>query len=111
MAALAATLVAKTPMPTAIAHVVDVTGPTSYTTGGEAITTAILTTFIGAGRAIATILGCLVLDNGGGYGVQIDKTNSKLLFYNGTTQISNATDLSAKTVRILVMVAPANKGF
>jgi hypothetical protein len=111
MANLAATLVAKVPDRTYQEHWVDVTGPSSYTTGGETITTAIKNILVGPHKSLTDIAGVDVIDSAG-YGVKIDKAGSKFLFYaSGGTQVSSTTDLSAVTVRIAVKRLPVNKGF
>lgn len=80
---------------------VDVVGPASYTTGGEALATADLVKLVGKPGAV---IGDIVLFNdettNGGHRLFLDRTNSKVMYWNGTTQIANATNLSTFTARV-----------
>lgn len=75
---------------------VDITGPASYTTGGEALAPA----DIGFSQDIFFLVG-----EGGGYILQYDRTNDKILYYWGPTsagalpQVDSATNLSGVTIR------------
>src|SRR4051812_17583689 len=79
---------------------VDITGPASYTTGGEALTAATLTPLVGLRGAIIGAIdsfGAKVPTTG--QTLVLDRTTSKVMYFNGTTQIANATNLSAVTAR------------
>lgn len=81
---------------------VDITGPASYTTGGEALSAADLSKLIGTGAVIGDIdyFGAEVPTTG--QTLVLDRTNSKVMYFNGTTQIANATNLSAVTARVRI---------
>jgi hypothetical protein len=68
--------------------VANVTGDSSYATGGEA--------FVPADIGLEYIDS--VWGGGSGYSVTYDRTNGKLLFFAGASQVSNTTDLSAVSV-------------
>lgn len=82
---------------------VDITGPASYTTGGEALTQSNLNQLAGRPGAV---IGELVLfdaeDSTGGHALVLDRTNSKIMYFNGTTQIGAAVNLSTVTARVAV---------
>lgn len=88
--------------------IVDMTGPASYTTGGEVLTIAQYNALFpethgSAGALPANANNILVFmaeDSTGGHAVALDRTNLKVMYFNGTTQIANATNLSAITQRV-----------
>ena len=82
----------------------DVTGPASYTTGGESVTLAQL-------QALCPGLGTVVGDwskvkffdsetDASGRRWALDKTNKKLLAFDADSEIPNATNLSAVVIRV-----------
>jgi hypothetical protein len=89
---------------------VDITGPASYTTGGEALSASDLKALTDTDRGvIGDILQFDAESSTGGHTLVLDRTNSKIMYFNGTTQIANATNLSAVTVRAAVVYGIANK--
>lgn len=80
--------------------IADVTFDSAYRTGGTALTARDfgLNTQLVRIEAAATT---------GGHGCPYDYTNSKLMAFNGTTQIADNTDLSRVTTR----VAAIGKGY
>lgn len=89
---------------------VDLTGPASYTTGGEALSAADIVKLAGGkpGAVIADILQFDAEPSTGGHSVVLDRTNSKVMFFNGTTQIAATTNLSGVTVRVAVTHSVVN---
>lgn len=89
-------------------RIVDVTGPASYTTNGEALSTADLAALsepaIGGVGAIAYFNG----QSPTGHQCILDIANSKMKFYNGTTEIANTTNLSTVVCRCLVVYSVVN---
>jgi hypothetical protein len=82
---------------------VDITGPASYTTGGEALSQSDLNALVGdVGVKIGDLNHFDAEVTSGGHTLFLDRTNSKILFWNGTTQIANATNLSTFTSRVRV---------
>lgn len=86
----------------------DVTGPASYTTGGETLTAAQQAQLFpenGAPAAAdfskATFFESEVETANARYCI-LDKTNNKMMFFAGSTQVANATNLSAVTIRCRV---------
>lgn len=75
-------------------NIVDVTFDSSYPTGGEALTPAQLGLI-----SVDTVLA----DGKLGYTFPYDRTNQKLLAFNGTTQAANEADLSAVTTRVVAI--------
>lgn len=95
--------------------IVDITGPASYTTGGEAITAAQLAAlmpevFPNITALPANLNSILQFDcegSTGGHACVLDRANLKFMYFNGTTQITAATNLSAVTVRATLVYQPA----
>lgn len=82
---------------------VDITGPASYTTGGETLSASDLKTLIGDPSAVIGDIDHFDAEvTNGGHTLFLDRTNSKILFFNGTTQITAATNLSTFTARVRV---------
>lgn len=80
--------------------ILDITGPASYTTGGEVLTAAQIAQMAGLpGGKIADLHSFDSETNTAGYTIALDRTNSKVLFFLAGAQVSNATNLSAITVR------------
>ena|SRR5215831_7333988 len=83
----------------------DVTGPASYTTGGEALTAAQQTQlFPQQGSPAAADFTKAVFFESEVEGVNarflvLDKVNNKMMFWAGSTQVGAATNLSAVTIR------------
>lgn len=81
----------------------DITGPASYSTGGEALSQGDLNKLVdGPGAKIGDIALFDAEDSTGGHALVLDRTNSKVMYFNGTTQIAAATNLSAITARVAV---------
>jgi hypothetical protein len=73
-------------------------GPASYATGGDTLTPQ----SIGLGRIVA-ITGLVISNGTNVYSGYYNHTTGKILWYSATaTEISNATDLSAFTGRLVV---------
>lgn len=89
---------------------VDLTGPASYTTGGEALSAADIVKLCGgkAGAVIGDIVSFDAEPSTAGHTVVLDRANSKIMYFNGTTQIAAATNLSAVTVRAAVTHSVSN---
>ena len=80
--------------------VADITGPASYTTGGEALSQSDLNRLLGRpGGRIGEIEIADFEPSTGGHSLVLDRANSKVMYFNGTTQIANATNLSAVVAR------------
>lgn len=86
----------------------DVTGPASYAAGGEVLSQADLNQLVGKpGARIGDIIEFAAEATGtngtlGGHALILDRTNSKIAYFNGTTQIAGATNLSTFTSRVAV---------
>lgn len=83
---------------------VDVTGDSSYPTGGEAVTAAMEGVIKGEPTRAAVNLSDWVVfasseTNPAGYRISVDTANDKILFFDVDSEVANATDLSAVTVR------------
>lgn len=78
------------------AVIADVTFDSSYVTGGESLTQ----TDLGLTRTLSFVSATVATT---GHTCPYDYTNSKLLAFNGTTQIANTTDLSAVTTRVFAV--------
>lgn len=82
---------------------VDITGPASYTTGGETLSASDINSLVGhAGSLIGDLTYFGAEPTSGGHTLVLDRTNSKILYFNGTTQIANTTNLSTFTARVRV---------
>lgn len=90
---------------------VDITGPASYTSpGGEALSAADIVKLCG-GKAGAVIGDIVQLDaepSTAGHTLVLDRANSKIKYFNGTTEIANAVNLSAVVCRVSVAHSVAN---
>jgi hypothetical protein len=74
----------------------DVRFDSSYRTGGLAL----------AGKDFGLntqLVSVIATPTTGGYVCPYDYANAKLMAFNGTTQISSATDLSAQTTRVVAI--------
>ena len=88
---------------------VDITGPASYTTNGEALTAANIAALTdGDGWTISNILKFDAEVPVTGQSLSLDRTNSKIKYYNGTTEIAAAVNLSTVVTRCEVTYAPSN---
>ena len=82
-------------------HAVDVTFDSSYPTGGEAYTAGLF--------GLSRIEHLEIASGGGGYVIQDDATNSKLLAYEAGAdggaldEVANTTDLSSVTARVIAV--------
>lgn len=82
---------------------VDITGPASYTTGGEALSASDLKSLIGDVNALIGDINHFDAEvTGGGHTLFLNRATSKVQFFNGTTEIANATNLSTFTSRVRV---------
>lgn len=78
----------------------DIVGPASYTTGGEALTTSDLNALLAKpGAVIGDILSFTPEITGGGHALFLNRATSKVQYFNGTTEIANAVNLSTFTSR------------
>jgi hypothetical protein len=82
------------------ADLISFAGDGAYPTGGTANFQTLVRNALGKGRV--EIIAVLGQDCGGRTPVY-DKALDKLKVYNGTSEISNATDLSATTFRLVVL--------
>lgn len=94
---MAATIVAnkRTKMLAVYVVIADITGDTSYPTGGYAITPAVfgLTTF-----------DFVLVPSANGYGATYNATTGKIVVYaSANTEVTAATNLSAITFRVMAM--------
>jgi len=90
-------------------RLVEITGPASYTTGGEALSQGDLDRLMEAGRGIGDVIKFEAEHSTGGHTLVLDRANSKVMYFNGTTQIGAATNLSAVTVRVDVSYVGGNQ--
>jgi hypothetical protein len=82
---------------------VDITGPASYTTGGESLSAADLVKLVGKpGALIGDIVQFDAETPTTGQSLALDRTNSKVMYFNGTTQITAAVNLSAVVARAVI---------
>lgn len=88
--------------------IVDITGPASYTANGEAVTLAQLQALapeIWSNLAAlpANLNSILQFDaetgQSTGHALSLDRTNLKFRYWNGTTEIAGAVNLSTVTIR------------
>jgi len=70
-----------------------VVGPTSYATGGMAITAAEF--------GLTSLLGVVCLSGTGLYSVQYDVTNGKLGWFVAAVEVSNSADIDAITCQVI----------
>ena len=100
---------------TAYVTVADITGPASYTTGGEVLTAAQVNQLLPklGGSAVladtAKIQFFQSESNTTGQNIVLDRANSKLMYFAGA-QVSAATNLSGGTVRVRIFYGQANLG-
>lgn len=91
----------------------DVTGPASYTTGGETVTIAQQRQIQRADVPTAIDLTKITfveseVEPANARYCTIDKTNNKVMFWAGSTQVANATNLAAVVIRCCVTYAISN---
>lgn len=83
----------------------DVTGPASYTTGGEALTAAQLNDLMPhyAGALAATDADKVKFfssdSNASDQYMVLDRANDKIMYFTNAGQVANATNLSAVTIK------------
>lgn len=83
-------------MPLGVKMVIaNITGPSSYTTGGE-------DTLAASDFGLNELLGLVTLAGDGQYEVQYDKTNGKISWYVNAVEVANTTDLDEVDVDVLV---------
>lgn len=84
----------------------NVTGPSSYTTGGETLTLAQLKALCpGLGTTLANwskVKFFVSEDDTSGRRWVLDRTNTKLLCFDADSEVANAVNLSAVTIRVCV---------
>lgn len=91
------------------ARAVDITGPASYTSpGGETLSAANIAALAGPGRLIGDIVNDLLGISPTGHLVVLDRTNSKIKYYNGTTEIANGIALNGVVARCIVFYSLVN---
>lgn len=89
----------------------DITGPVSYTTNGEAVTSDQLNQILmefGGGLVITGLPGDFnkieffesEVDPATGRFIILDRVNGKLKYYAGAAEVANATNLSALTLKV-----------
>jgi hypothetical protein len=88
--------------------IADITGPASYTTGGELLTAAqqaALMPELGANQALDMSKAQLFTSerDPAGRMLVLDKTNNKVLSFDAGAQTANATNLSAVTIRCRIL--------
>lgn len=91
--------------------IVDITGPASYTTGGETLTAAQLTSLMpehGDQAAATDVAAFLSERDASGNQVVLDRANGKVLFFDVDSQAANAADLDAVVVRAVVTYDVSN---
>ncbi len=80
---------------------VDITGPASYATGGEALSQNDLNQLTGRpGSKIGELISFQAENSTAGHTLVLDRVNSKVMYFNGTTQIAATTNLSAVVARV-----------
>ena len=89
-------------------RIVDITGPASYTTGGETVSAAQYVAMGGAGATAASFTMCVSETNPAGYTVSHDRTNGKILFFLNGTQVTSTTDIHTVTVRAVLSYGIVN---
>jgi len=83
----------------------DCTGPASYTTGGETLTAAQQNTLLSPlGGSQALNFGIISFfdseqETTSGLTCALDRTNNKIMFWDGGTEVASTTNLSAVVVR------------
>ena len=84
--------------------IADITGDSSYPTGGEAITAAQVAALLGeppvATASLVPFILCTSERSTGGYTIALDRTNTKVMFWAASAEATNAGDLSAVVVRV-----------
>lgn len=110
MGALAVSIKKRTGiLPTGTGRIVDFTFSSSYSTGGD--------TFAAADLGMKSVDAVILQSNSGGYNYQVDIPNLKILAFQGDNpnaavapgiQVPAATNLSAQTVKALVIGDLAN---
>lgn len=95
---------------------VDITGPASYTTGGEALTAGQVNQILpmlGGGLAVADLPRVLQFVQSevgvGGHAAMIDRANGKVLFFIGP-QVTSTTNLGAVTCRVRLKYGKSSLG-
>lgn len=94
--------------------IVDITGDSSYATGGEALAAADVNKLMPrlGGNLAATdsdkVQFFLSETDVSGRTLALDKTNDKVLFYAAGAEVAGTTNLSAVTIRAVVRYGKAN---
>lgn len=79
----------------------DVTMSASYATNGDTIVAADIAKLLPEGETLAQLLDFTFINRGAsGHSLELDRANSKVKAFNGTTEIANATNLSAVVGRL-----------
>lgn len=97
------------PVGNAYGAIVDITGDAAYATGGEALAVADLAAMMpkhshGLAATDADKIQTFQSEVGTtGHYCRLDRANDKVLFYDHDSEVANLADLSAVTVRALVL--------
>lgn len=90
-----------------------ITGPASYTTGGETLSAAQIQILTNGGSK-TSLSGCLTFDSevepANFRNLVLDRTNLKMLFSAGATQVVSTTNLSAVAINFESIVEVDNAG-
>ena len=82
--------------------IADITMSSSYATSGDTIQAADILKILPEGEALTELIEFDIDTKSlGGHGLTLDRTNKKVLAHNGTTEIANATNLSAVVGRLI----------
>src|SRR5712692_7951553 len=90
----------------------DITGSSSYATNGDTIVAADITKILGVegNFALTDVLSFQSEIGNAGHSLRLDRTNKKIKFFNGTTEIANAVDVSTVVCRCeFVVDVPASQ--
>jgi hypothetical protein len=94
-----------------------ITGPASYTTGGETLTAAQIATLTtvpvsGGNRSTTSLTSLLTFDSetepANLRSIVLDRTNVKVKFVAGSTEVASTTNLSAVSINFEAVTSVAN---
>lgn len=93
--------------------VVDITGDSSYATGGEALAAADLQTMMPKGGVLAATDADKIQlfqseKDVSGRELALDRVNDKILFFAAGAEVANLTNLSAVTIRAVLRYGQVN---
>lgn len=90
-----------------------ITGPASYTTGGETLSTAQIAVLTD-GDSTTSLTSCLTFDSEvvptSFRAMILDRTNKKLMFTTAFAEVASLANLSAVTINFESIVRVANQG-